>query len=188
MLQFDKVKEAADEAADLATRMSVLWGEVKRYLQHNTSLNIAYTPATKTATIANATDIWTSTAHGLAIDQKVRLTNSGGALPAGFLPFTDYWIIAGNFAANTLQLSASKGGASVNATSDGTGTHTINPVPDYISEETNGTSNLSGRTYDRIQVSNAIGSFTQFDRMMTNQSVTQGDHIGNLSQLARAQG
>ncbi len=187
-LQYDRVRETADAAVDLATRLMSLWGDVARFLRFNTGIAITFTPATKVATIANATDIWTSTAHGLLVDQKVRLTNSGGALPAGFLPNTDYWIIAANLAANTFQLAASKGGASVNATTDGTGTHTVNPVNDYIAEETNGTSNLSGRTFDRAQVSNAIGSLTQFDRYVTNQTVTQGDHAGNLNQLAHAQG
>ncbi len=187
-LQHSRVVETADAAVALATQMMNIWSDVTRFLKLNTSLAITYTPATKTATIANATDIWTSTAHGFALDQKVRLTNSGGALPAGFLTNTDYFVIAGNLAANTFQLSATKGGASVNATGDGTGTHTVNPVPDYITEETNGTSNLSGRTFDRVQVSNAIGTLTQFDNLMRNVAVSQGDHAGTLSQLAKAQG
>jgi hypothetical protein len=187
-LQHSRVVETADAAAALATQVMNVWGDVARFLKFNASLAISYTPATKAATIANATDIWTSTAHGFAVDQKVRLTNSGGALPAGFLPFTDYYVIAANLAANTFQLAAAKGGASVNATTDGTGTHTVSPVPDYITEETNGTSNLSGRVFDRTQVSNAIGSLQQFDNLMRNLAVTQGDHAGTLSQLARAAG
>lgn len=186
-LQFDRVREEGDYVVELSTQMMELWGKVAKFLKFNTNLAISFTPATKTATMANATDIWTSTAHGFTLNQKVRLTTSG-TLPAGFALNTDYFVIAGNLAANTFQLSATKGGATVNATDDGTGTHTVNPVPDYITEETNGTSNLSGRTYDRVQVSNAIGSLTQFDRYITNQSVTQGDHAGNLNQLARAQG
>ncbi len=187
-LQPSRVVEAADEAAAIASALVVLHSRVAKYLKFNTSMAISYTPATKTATIANATDIWTSTAHGFAVDQKVRLTNSGGALPAGFLPNTDYWVIAANLAANTFQLSATKGGATVNATTDGTGTHTANPVPDYITEETNGTSNLSGRTFDRVQVSNAIGSLTEFDKLMTNIAPAQGNHLSNMHQLAKANG
>lgn len=187
-LQYDRVRELADEVVNVATELLAIHARARRLLSVNTALAVSFTPATKTATIANATDIWTSTSHGFLVDQKVRLTNSGGALPVGFLPNTDYYVIAGNLAANTFQLSATKGGASVNATGDGTGTHTVNPVPDYIAEETNGTSNFSGRTFDRVQVSNAIGSVTQFDRYMANLSVTQGDHLGNLAQLAKAFG
>lgn len=188
MLQYARIEHLALAAAEYSTQLMELHGNISKFLRFNTAINASLTPAAKTATIANATDIWTSAAHGFTVDQKVRLTNSGGALPAGFLAFTDYWVIAGNLAANTFQLSATKGGATVNATGDGTGTHTVNPVPDYITEETNGTSNLSGKVYDRIQLSNAIGSLIQFDRYMTNQSVTQGDHGGNLNQLARPQG
>jgi hypothetical protein len=185
-LQYDRIRETSDAAAELCSRMKTLAGDVATFLKFNTALAISFTPTTKVATMANATDIWTSTAHGFLVDQKVRLTNSGGALPAGFLPNTDYWVIAANLAANTFQLSTTKGGAAALATTDGTGTHTVNPVPDYIAEETNGTSNMSGRNWDRIQVSNAIGTLIQFDRMMTNLSVTQGDHMGTISQLARA--
>jgi hypothetical protein len=187
-LQPSRVAELSDEVVAVATELIAIHARARRLLAVNTALAVSFTPATKTATIANATDIWTSTAHGLLVDQKVRLTNSGGALPTGFLPFTDYWVIAANLAANTFQLSASKGGATVNATTDGTGTHTVNPVPDYIAEETNGTSNISGRTFDRTQVSNGIGSITQFDNMMRNILPTQGDHLGNLAQLSRASG
>lgn len=188
MLQYSRVSETAEAAAELATRLMELWGDVAKFLKFNAGQAISFTPATKTATIANATDIWTSTAHGFTVDQKVRLTNSGGALPAGFSPNIDYYVIAANLAANTFQLSTVKGGSTVNATGDGTGTHTANPVPDYISEATNGTSNLEGLGFDRTQVSNAIGSLTQFDRYVTNQSVTQGDHAGTLNALARAKG
>lgn len=187
-LQHSRVVETADAAVVLATDIMALWSRVVKFLKFNTALNIAYTPATKAATYANATDIWTSTAHGFLVNQKIRLTNSGGALPAGYTADTDYFVIAGNLAANTFQLSATKGGAAVNGTSDGTGTHTANPVPDYITEETNGTSNLSGRTFTRVEVSDAIGSLAQFDRLMANLSLTQGDHAGNLSKLAKPQG
>ena len=110
-LQPSRVTELCDEAALVSTELINIHARVRRFLAVNTALAVSFTPATKVATIANATDIWTSTAHGLAVDQKVRLTNSGGALPAGFSPNTDYWVIAANLAANTFQLSASKGGA-----------------------------------------------------------------------------
>lgn len=188
MLQFDRVRETTDAVVQVTTELVELFAKVNKVLKLNSNLSISYTPATKVVTVANATDIFTSTAHGFVLDQKLRFTNSGGALPTGLLPFTDYFVIAGNLATNTFQVATTKGGASINMTTDGTGTNTANPVPDYISEETNGTSNLSGRTYDRIQVSNAIGSLTQFQNLMNNVLPTQGDHIGTLNQLARAQG
>lgn len=187
-LQSSRVTEVADAIVSVSTKLVELLADVNKVLLLNTASAISYTPATKTATIANATDIWTSTAHGLAVDQKVRLTNSGGALPAGFAKDTDYYVIAGNLAANTFQLSATKGGASVNATSDGTGTHTVNPVPDYITEETNGTSNISGRIYTRGEIANAVNALDQVRKLLTNQATTQGDYLGVLNVVSRAQG
>jgi hypothetical protein len=57
-------------------------------------------------------------------------------------------------------------------------------TPAYINEEANG--NLSGRMFSRQQVSNAIGSLDWVRKLLTNQAMTgsQGDHLGNLNQLA----
>lgn len=181
-----RVKDTANAVASMAKTLQDALRKARAVLSYNTVQNIAWTPATKNATIANATDIWTSTAHGLTVGQKVRLTNSGGALPAGFLPHTDYFVIATNLAANTFMLSATLGGASVNATGDGTGTHTVNPVPDYIVEETDGTGNLSGLPFSRAEVSNALGSIQQFVNLMTNVAPQQGDHLGTTDKLASA--
>lgn len=74
-------------------------------------------------TFDNATDVWTRTSHGLVNGDLVHLTNSGGGLPTGFGISTPYWVI--NAAVNTFQLSATRGGATVNGTTNGTGTHTV---------------------------------------------------------------
>lgn len=57
--------------------------------------------------------------------------------------------------------------------------------PAYIDEAANG--NLSGRLFTRQQVSNAIGSLDWVRKLLTNQSMTnsQGNHVGNLTHLAR---
>ncbi len=57
--------------------------------------------------------------------------------------------------------------------------------PGYIDEEANG--NLSGKSYTRQAVANAIGALDQINRHLLNQTVTQGDYIGVLNQLARPQ-
>lgn len=95
-------------------------GAVKKYVGQ----------ASKTLTVANATDIWTSSAHGFVSGEAVRLTNSGGALPAGTDAVTTYFV--GKIDADTFYLydtlaNALAGGATgrVNATGDGTGTHSI---------------------------------------------------------------
>lgn len=61
-------------------------------------------------------------------------------------------------------------------------------TPAYISEEANG--NLSGRTFSRQEVSNAVGSLDWIRKLLMNQSMTgsQGDHLGNLNHLSRPLG
>ena len=184
MLTHQRAIDTADAIADLSNEASKLLARINQALAFNSHLSIAWTPATKTFTAVNATDVCTSNAHGLLNGQKARLTNAGGALPAGLLPDTDYFLIA--VAANTWQLSLTLGGAAVNFTTDGTGTHTLHPVPSYLTEEANG--NLSGRLYTRQEVSNAIFSLEQLQRVLTNQTITQGDHLGNLNKLARPLG
>lgn len=78
--------------------------------------------------VANATETWTSVAHGMTTgDGPYRLTNSGGGLPTGTAVDTNYWIIV--LTADTFQLASSYANAialtAVAITSDGTGTHTV---------------------------------------------------------------
>lgn len=76
-----------------------------------------------TFTADAGTDTMTRTSHGLTNSTVVFVTNSGGALPAGLVDYTEYYIV--NAAANTFQLAFSSGGAAINFTSNGTGTHTV---------------------------------------------------------------
>jgi hypothetical protein len=57
------------------------------------------------------------------------------------------------------------------------------PKPDYIAEDADG--NIDGLLYSRAEVSNAIFSLEQVQKTLTNQAITQGDHLGNLNKLAR---
>lgn len=179
MLTPTRATVTADAVATVADKMTKLLEDINKVLEYNSDQNIAWTPATKVFTAANATEIFTSNGHGLLNGQKARVTNSGGALPAGLSAGVDYFLTA--VAANTFQLSLTVGGAAVLISTDGTGVHTLNPVPDYITEEANG--NISSRSYDRVQISNAIGSLTQVRNCLLNQVVTQGDHLGNLNQV-----
>jgi hypothetical protein len=86
--------------------------------------------ADDTFTAVGATEIFTAASHGLQTgDGPFRVSNSGGALPAGLSATTDYWIII--IDANTfylaLSLALALGGATnkVLITSDGTGTQTL---------------------------------------------------------------
>jgi hypothetical protein len=175
LVEADAIRSVANEAAKLLAR-------VNQALEHNSDLSILWSmPATFTFTAANASNTYTATAHGQANGQKVRVSSSG-VLPAGLSAGVDYYVIGA--AANTFQLSASLGGAAVDITTDGTGTHTCQPVPSYMDLEANG--NLKDRTFTPQEVSNAIGSLDWVRKLLTNQAMTgsQGDHLGNLNKLA----
>ncbi len=58
------------------------------------------------------------------VDQKVRVRTTD-TLPAGLAVDTDYYVLAVDYDAGTLTLSASSGGSAVNITDSGTGTHFI---------------------------------------------------------------
>lgn len=72
-------------------------------------------------TVVAATDVITSTAHGLSNGDCVWVS-SGTTLPAGLSASTNYYVIEAT--ANTFKLSAIPNGPSVNITDTGTGTHT----------------------------------------------------------------
>lgn len=90
-----------------------------------------------TFTVVAATDVITLTAHGLKVGDVVRVA-SGTTLPAGLSASTDYWVLTVP-SVDTLTLSASRGGAVVDITDTGTGTHTMYgiAVPELTDAEAN---------------------------------------------------
>lgn len=80
---------------------------------------------------ANATtDTLTAKGHPYSNNDIVRLLNSGGALPAGLADKTDYYVV--NVSGDTLQLSATLGGAALDITGAGTGTHFLGELPESL--------------------------------------------------------
>lgn len=77
-----------------------------------------------TFTSTHASDLINATGHGLSDGQTVKLTTSG-TLPAGLSPGTTYCVR--DAAANTFKLALTAGGAAINLSDDGTGTHTFTP-------------------------------------------------------------
>lgn len=57
--------------------------------------------------------------------------------------------------------------------------------PAFINEDSDG--NLDGRRFSRQSVSNAINSLDQIRKVLRNMTTSQGDHLGNLNQLADAE-
>lgn len=181
-----RVRDTADACALLSNRMATLLADVEKFLDYNSDQAIDWAHAnTKTFTVDANTDTCTANAHGFANGQKVRVSSSGD-MPEPIVAGTDYWLVA--VATNTFQLATTKGGSAINLTSEGSGTLTLHPTPDYFFQDEVG--NLSGRTFSRQSVSNAIGSLDWFRKLMTNtdMSGSQGDHLGNVNQLAKPLG
>lgn len=133
-----------------------------------TSTSIVYTTlADLTFTAANATELFTSAAHGMVTgDGPYRVSNSGGALPSGLAVDTDYWIIAdvANGVAdpvNTFQLATSKAnalaGTELLITTDGTGTQTLrrNQNDVVIAQLVQGLQAVVDKNYTAAQVTGA---------------------------------
>ena len=86
-------------------------------------------------TVNTTSDVFTSTARTFTDADIVRVHNSGGsdgALPAELAEKTDYHIR--DVSGATFKLSAAAGGAAIDITAAGTGTHYIGPqvVPDFL--------------------------------------------------------
>jgi hypothetical protein len=54
-----------------------------------------------------------------------------------------------------------------------------NPVPAYIPVDADG--NIDGRQFPPTAMGNVVGTFAQIRNLLTNQTVTEGDHLGNLN-------
>lgn len=78
-------------------------------------------------TVDATTDVLTWKGHAPTDGDLVRLTNTGGTLPAGLAADTDYYVISSSGA--TCELSLTSGGAAVDITGAGTGTHFVGEVP-----------------------------------------------------------
>lgn len=105
---------------------------------------LTFQPAAPTfaSTAANTTtDVVTLTAHPFVNGQgPVRLTNSGGSLPAGLATATDYFVIFVD--ANSIKLATSQAnalaGTAVDITAQNTGTNTVTltPATDDVQDST----------------------------------------------------
>jgi hypothetical protein len=77
------------------------------------------------ANVDTGADTFTITAHGLQNGQRVQFTTSN-TLPSPLAANTDYYVLSAT--ANTFQVTATVGGAAVNLTTQGTGTHSVKPA------------------------------------------------------------
>lgn len=121
--------QAAFNAAVASGRVVVI-PEGVFLLDATTTIAGPTTPAERTVltfTATNGTDTITHAGADIPSLTKVRLRNSGGALPGGLSTLTDYWTIRQS--ATTSKLAASQAlaiaGTPIDLTTDGTGTHSL---------------------------------------------------------------
>lgn len=81
-------------------------------------------------TVDMTTNVLTAKGHPYINTDIVRVSNSGDILPGGLAVNTDYYVIG--VSGDTLQLSLSLGGAPIDLTSIGAGTHFIGELPDSL--------------------------------------------------------
>jgi uncharacterized phiE125 gp8 family phage protein len=100
---------------------SVTWPDT---YEHPNAVSVNFIAGHATPfTVNTTTDTLTAKGHPFANNDPVRLMNSGGALPAGTSDYLDYYAVS--VSGDTLKLSLTEGGAAVDITSAGTGTHFI---------------------------------------------------------------
>ena len=85
------------------------------YTVNSTTLGVTNADE-KTASFAHNTDTFTSTAHGLAVNYRITITDAGGS--AEFSVGDDFFVIASGLTANEFKVSTTKGGSSINFSSD----------------------------------------------------------------------
>lgn len=121
----------AGSVGDVVKRGAVNWerGAVNGRLINT----IYYTMPSNTVTISNASPAIVTPAvpgDGYAVvpqnGSPVRFTTTGG-LPTGLSTGVTYWVV--NRTSTTFQVSATKGGAAINTSSAGSGTHTCLSAP-----------------------------------------------------------
>lgn len=87
-----------------------------------------WTPASRVTaltSISNASPaVFTLNSHGLSVGDPFVLSTDG-TLPTGLTVGTIYYVISAGFGANSFQASTSAGGAAVNTSSAGSGTHSF---------------------------------------------------------------
>lgn len=121
-----------------------------------------------TPTISNASPgVVTLNGHGLLNGNKVYLTSTG-ALPTGLSQNTLYYVVSAT--TNTFSLSATLGGAAINTSSAGSGTHslfrcpyglgdgsTTFNVPDFRGRNPAGADNMGGTAAARLTSATMYG-------------------------------
>lgn len=137
---------------------------------------IALVYADKVFTATNADETFHAVAHGLKqSDGPFQVSNAGGALPAGLVGVTDYWVILVD--ADSFKLAASlddaDAGIAVAITTNGTGVQTISDTADTERDQDDLPAGLSQAT-DYYVIKTGAGTLklaTSLDNAMLGTAV-----------------
>lgn len=89
----------------------------------------AYLVKSSTATLTIASPgVLTWNGHPLSVNDPVKFTTTG-ALPTGLVAGTTYYVVGASITTNTVQLSATPGGAAINTSGAQSGVHTAINAP-----------------------------------------------------------
>lgn len=128
----DQLARSLGEGIDLIANFAVGTALAAGTANVTADLRIVALPRTTLAAVAftaAASDVCTSAAHGLENGTCVTVATTT-TLPAGLAAATHYFVIEKT--ADTFKLSLTPGGAAVDITDAGTGTHSFTVVPQVI--------------------------------------------------------
>lgn len=117
--------------ARIAQRLSQVWPDTggRAFETFRVRFTAGYiTPFTAVA--SNPT--LTAPNHGFNVGDALVLTNRDGALPTGLAVDTNYYVVASNQTAGTLQVSATSGGSAIIPTTAGEGIQFLGEMPDNL--------------------------------------------------------
>lgn len=125
------------DLSELPARLGLAWGQVwptvnpepaRVRIQFDVG-HVAPLAVDAAADTIRVRGVWPA----LAVGATVRLSNSGGALPAPLQPMTDYYIQA-VVAPGVYRLAATAGGAYIDLTDAGTGSQYLGELPEEIAQ------------------------------------------------------
>ena len=139
-------------------------------------------------TADSGTDLLTLVAHGLSLDAVVHLDNTGGGLPVGLATLTKYYVITP--LADTFALSLTVGGAAIDFTTNGTGTHHVHAtyvLPDMRGRIPVGADNMGGVPANRIVATEADNLGQGFGTELHQLTVAElANHLHNVPFISTA--
>ena len=118
-----------------------------------------YPAAVGTITADNSNDTITLNSHGLNDGDVVHFANTGGGLPGGISAKTIYYVR--DKTTNTFKITATRGGAALDITSNGSGTNSVYKnfkAPDSRGRVDVGLDNLGGTPASRITSASLNGA------------------------------